>query len=573
MSALASPGEDPARRGAEGSERWRALLTAPNLALIAAILAVYGWHVRRFWFVNDGAFISFRFARHWADGQGLVWNLGESPPVEGYSNFLWMAVATLVRRAGLDIVTWVPVLSAACGAALLVRVFSLLRVDLRLSPPIASLGAASLALYPPFAVWASSGLEAMPFALAFFVSAELLILRPGVAKAGAGAALLALALLRTEGFAWTLLLLAAASVVHRIEGRPWRRTAGVPALVSCAGFAVYFVARWAYFGRLLSNPAYAKVGANAASLWRGACYVASYELTFVAPLLVLLCAPALWRTPHRRAAALSVLVIAAFAAYSVAVGGDYMAMGRFLVPTIPFQAVLLAALVERLAAPPEGARRWAVLTRRSAAALAGAAAIVVAGLPGFDRHVVPAAVRYKLNFRGAARFRSHSEYWMWHLAREHQGSFKRLALALRQYTKPGDSVVTGGSIGDLGYYTDLDVFDQFGIVDPEVAHRPAPEHPLFPGLEKYAPVSFFLKRNPTIIQFEIVPKASLRAELESGRKACKRDHLDDRYVLDFRDLTGKEQEPGTDLVVLRRIPADVSAEAAWKGFDARLDEI
>ncbi len=50
-------------------------------AAIAALTAL-AWRNR---FVQDDAFISFRYARHLVEGHGLVWNPGER--VEGYTNF------------------------------------------------------------------------------------------------------------------------------------------------------------------------------------------------------------------------------------------------------------------------------------------------------------------------------------------------------------------------------------------------------------------------------------------------------------------------------------------------------
>ena len=52
----------------------------------------YALLVRRFWWLCDDAFISFRYSRNWALGNGLRYNLGEHIPVEGYSNFLWVAI-------------------------------------------------------------------------------------------------------------------------------------------------------------------------------------------------------------------------------------------------------------------------------------------------------------------------------------------------------------------------------------------------------------------------------------------------------------------------------------------------
>jgi arabinofuranosyltransferase len=50
------------------------------------------WYFR---FIQDDAFISFRYADNFARGNGLVWNLAEF--VEGYTNFLW----TILIAVGL----------------------------------------------------------------------------------------------------------------------------------------------------------------------------------------------------------------------------------------------------------------------------------------------------------------------------------------------------------------------------------------------------------------------------------------------------------------------------------------
>ncbi len=53
-------------------------------------MLVYVWN-----FTVDDAFISFRYSEHLANGFGLVWNIGQ-PPVEGYSNFLWVLIVALL---------------------------------------------------------------------------------------------------------------------------------------------------------------------------------------------------------------------------------------------------------------------------------------------------------------------------------------------------------------------------------------------------------------------------------------------------------------------------------------------
>lgn len=61
------------------------------LSILAAmvlfiLMLLYVWN-----FTIDDAFISFRYSEHLASGFGLVWNV-DQPPVEGYSNFLWILI-------------------------------------------------------------------------------------------------------------------------------------------------------------------------------------------------------------------------------------------------------------------------------------------------------------------------------------------------------------------------------------------------------------------------------------------------------------------------------------------------
>src|SRR5512143_1281620 len=72
---------------------WLAAAVVPTLALLLA----HGLYYR---FLTDDAFISFRYARHLAMGQGLVFNPG-GERVEGYSNFLWVLILAALNRVGV----------------------------------------------------------------------------------------------------------------------------------------------------------------------------------------------------------------------------------------------------------------------------------------------------------------------------------------------------------------------------------------------------------------------------------------------------------------------------------------
>ena len=64
-----------------GSSLNRKLLKAPGEGALAFAILV-GWVVlaQRMWFVCDDAWISFRFARNWAAGHGVRYNLGTQVP-------------------------------------------------------------------------------------------------------------------------------------------------------------------------------------------------------------------------------------------------------------------------------------------------------------------------------------------------------------------------------------------------------------------------------------------------------------------------------------------------------------
>ena len=72
-------------------------ITIVGALLALCVLAAFAANVERHAFLGDDSFISFRYAKHLAEGQGLVWNPGDR--VEGYTNFLWV----LLMAAGLSV--------------------------------------------------------------------------------------------------------------------------------------------------------------------------------------------------------------------------------------------------------------------------------------------------------------------------------------------------------------------------------------------------------------------------------------------------------------------------------------
>ena len=193
------------------------------IAFVVAWLP-YSLLTYRFWHNVDDAFISFRYAKNWAMGYGLRFNLEPQQPEEGYSNFLWVAVCAFVEYLKLDITFWAPMLGFACGSLLLYLVFRTLRRDFGMGLGVAFSITLGLGLFPPYALWSTGGLGTMAFALSTFATAYFLVLRPaGIAPYRGALAGVATALLRTEGIAWALLIALLGIVSRRMRGESvWR---------------------------------------------------------------------------------------------------------------------------------------------------------------------------------------------------------------------------------------------------------------------------------------------------------------------------------------------------------------
>ena len=460
------------------------------IAFVVAWIS-YSLLTYRFWHNIDDAFISFRYAKNWAMGYGLRYNLGPQQPEEGYSNFLWVIVCTFIECLELDIAFWAPMLGFACGSLLLYLVFRTLRRDFGMGLGVAFSITLGLGLFPPYALWSTGGLGTMAFALSTFATAYFLVLRPaGIAPYRGALAGVATALLRTEGIAWALLIALLGIVSRRMRGEAvWRPVAVYVAIVGTA-FSVYFAWRYSYYQLLFPNPVYAKVGFSPEVALRGFRYVATFALTFVTPLFLLLAAGYVaWReAPKPIALALGTLSLA-FPAYAVVVGGDWMAMGRFLVPGFAFGALLMGWLVARL---------WKHLTSRLVVMAVVITTITVGLLPAWNVHLVPESVRRAFHFRSTMPFRTEHEFWS--MGVENLPIWKEIALTLKRHFEPEDSIVHVG-IGVLGYYSGLHIYDRYGLVDHRVAMR-EPELLLFPGHDIEVPVDFFLSHEPTILRLK-----------------------------------------------------------------------
>lgn len=405
------------------------------LAPWAILLALAGAHVAlalRLDFLSDDAFISFRYARNLARGDGLVFNPGER--VEGYTNFLLVVALAGAHRLGADLVAAGRALSLAGGAAVVALSFFLARrlaPGARLAPYLA---AALLAVNPYLAAWSGAGLETTLYCALLLVLALVATRDPrprGFLDAGAVGVLLALT--RPEG-ALVFGLVACWRLAAAPGGLRQRLAAVGPglALFALVGGA-YFAARGAYFGDLLPNTFYVKGSFTWRHAVRGLEYLHAYASVPAAALL-LAAAVAGAVVASRRGQQLVVALWALALSLVVLEGGDGLPMYRFLLPAAALGAPLGAAALHAGGRAP-----------RAAVALVLSAALGLSFFPPRD-----------------------AQYEMFEYQRDHE--LPRWAAAGRALAPLTPSTtVAAVPIGALAYYSDLRVIDMMGLTDRTIA--------------------------------------------------------------------------------------------------------
>ncbi len=222
-----------------------------NRRLLAGTLLAVGVFVASAWPTRasmvDDAYVSLRYARNLALGHGLVYNAGE-PPVEGYTNFLWvlwMAPGTVLPVHPAD---WATGWGLVFGALAVVAAGGVGATLCGRGSTWGLVPAAILAPLPVFGIAATNGLETALY-LAVLLGAAWALLdgrRPALGGALAGL----LYLVRPEGLAAAGVFVLVAAWRARADGL---RRALVPIGAAAAVAVPYFAARTAYFGTLGPN--------------------------------------------------------------------------------------------------------------------------------------------------------------------------------------------------------------------------------------------------------------------------------------------------------------------------------
>lgn len=424
-------------------------------ALLGAGLVALAWAGR---FVQDDAFISFRYARNLVDGLGLVWNPGER--VEGYTNFLWTLLVAGGMVLGAEPVAFTQAVGLtlhACSLAITWRIAG--AIGLGYAGSMVSLLVVGTNF--TFLSYATGGLET-PLVTALFLSALLVSARAMTGGARRGRALLGLSALSAAGVLTrldTAVLLAGPALAAfvgsgkapgspdlpdrrptaRRLAREWASLTALPAVL----LGAWFLWKHSYYGDLLPRSFYLKA-LNAGTIENGLRYFYEFIVSYsLAPFFFfsLFLFGAIFRRRNRVQLMLAATVTL-WLGYVLKVGGDFMEF-RFLAPVVPPMLLLLVWLIL------ESTRRaWVI------------AACVVLLVGGSVHHAATFSYDRDAGIEPVRMLEAHlyspGENWV------------GIGGALARAFDPADGVVIATTAaGAIPYYSGLRSVDMLGLNEPE----------------------------------------------------------------------------------------------------------
>lgn len=432
-------------------------------------------------FPVDDAYISFSYALHLSTGHGLRLS-AFGPPVEAFSDPLWVSLLAIGHAVGLSIPTFAIILGLlligliAGGSSALVRaLYPEAPAAFRVLP------GCLFALLPATSFSAVAGLETLLFA---FLLELMLVLWLGDMRRGdrmrpvTHISGLLLALTRPEGALLWLILLAMSTARSRSL-----RNQAKPALWFVAPAAALLAMRLAYFGQVLPNSILAKSGLPVSASWR---LDRATSLRFwheYWPLIVIAAGVvmAAWLVrdwlPNARAISIPVLLLGMF---EIAVSsGDGYPYERYMYVVMPVLLVLSSAGIARFVR----ARRVQFRTsdrsteweRSLLAVTAGTTLLVIAlistGAVAKQREV--SLQHGDLTVRSATFHRLGKILSPDRLS-SHFGSTYHYQLADLLRRLPGKPLVAADEVGITSYYTKARLIDLWGLADQHISHLSGP---------------------------------------------------------------------------------------------------
>jgi tetratricopeptide (TPR) repeat protein len=489
--------------------------------LLSALSVCAIFRMNQINFIQDDAFITLRYVENFINGNGLVFNTGYR--VEGYTNFLWVLLISLIGFIGTifsvetDLPLITQLLSQLSGIALIILAYFFTKkiitakyllnnnFDYILCTLISLVPPFLISFAPPFLYWGVSGMESVLFTFLTCFSFYRYIFRTGSKPDIVFVTASVLnSLLRPEGILIFLMIMCHSIIINykkyfRLNGR-WTTSSSAKVylkevLMYAVPIAAYLAFRYFYYGFLLPNTFYAKTGFNLEHFSRGLEYVFTgiinnffYGLLLVIPLLSLI------KSNLRSETIFFYFFVIIYLLFIILIGGDVLPISRFILPVLPLVIVFSVITLYQLTALNFTPTLKFVL--------------IVSVLSAFT-YIITSS--YFNNYKEMKLKRSF-EIGLVKKMKVYAGWIKNKIVESNQNKK-----VALSTIGAFSFYSGAEVIDIVGLTDKYIAHNPKE----VPGIDEDLPVhwkerrynaEYVLKREPDYIIFPAGAKPTAFAE-------------------------------------------------------------
>lgn len=428
-------------------------------------------------FVQDDAFISFRYADNFVRGNGLVWNVGEK--VEGYTNFLWTVMIGFGLYLGINPVTfsiWLGIVSFIFSLILTYRLAFLIFN----SKGIGILTILLLGTNYTFSAFATSGMETQLQTCLFLLCTFILfhsieknawsISTLMILSIALGAAVLT----RPDSVLLCVVIYPIVLIFLLREMISAPEKIGkiiafiLPFIVIVGTWTVW---RLSYYGDIFPNTYYAKAS-SITSIKRGGFYLYTFLLSYwLFPFCIFL--PIVFKSfliKSNRKMLILIALVSLWLLYVIRIGGDFIEF-RFIVPILPMFFVLVI---------------WFIFFYISQKEIRIAFIFLV--LLGSLHHTLRFGKYVSLGYiETVKQLQGHIKYW------EDIGRVLGEA-----FHSQSDVTIATTACGVIPFYSRLRTIDMYGLNDRWVA-RHGDVISTRPGHQRLAPFSYLLEKKVNLV--------------------------------------------------------------------------
>jgi len=452
------------------TEQRQLLYIVPALAIYALI----SWHLR---FIQDDAYITYRYVANYLNGHGLVYNIGER--VEGYTNFGWTIYLLFLGVLKADFILLSRLTGFVFGGGTIVLTYLIGRRRFDKNNIWFAVAAAYVVgITQSLSYWSQAGLETACFAFFAVWALDLYLKRSRLLIF----AMLMAVWVRPEGAIVTGLLIAIETIQYRRLPHYTLQCTAVALVLSLpmVGFKL------AYYKSILPNPFYAKTSFDLEQIksgWEYTSRFASHYPAYIAGIVL----PLLWLVRKRLSGPVMAvwLFAALYALYIFLVGGDVLKVHRFYLPIFGPMALMALWLLAELCGRLVVATRYMILFVAMIAVMAATFWLPKDWVDKYD--FAEKAFTMKMQFKA-----------------QHM-----------KESDPGNFSVAVATIGIFGYeLLEHDIIDMVGLTDSTIARY---SEPPVPGMEttwkeQKHNTAYLLQRAPDYILFSTGIKPSAPAE-------------------------------------------------------------